>query len=334
MPEVNGTPLLAVRDLRTRFHTRRGVVHAVEDVTFDVGHGSLLGIVGETGCGKSATIRSILGLVRPPGRVLSGSAVFEGEDLLGLAPKQLRKLRGARIGFVAQHPWGALNPILKIRKQFYNIITAHRTATTDECHDMALEALQDVEISGPKRVLDGYAHELSGGMAQRVVIAMAMILQPRLVIADEPTTALDVTVQRQILDLMQALISEGRRSMVLVTHDLGVVAQYCDSVVVMYAGKVVESGLVADVFTRPAHPYTNALLESVPRAGEPLIPLSGRVPDLTDYPTGCPYRDRCKYAHDRCLVEAPLPREVGPGREVSCHLDLIEEVSTDVAPVD
>jgi len=334
MLDSTETSLLEVSELNTRFYTRRGVVRAVNDVSFDVKTGSLVGIVGETGCGKSATVRSILGLIRPPGKVISGTVFFDGDDLLTLPSKQLRRLRGARIGFVAQHPWGALNPILKIRDQFRNVITAHRTANSDECYEMALEMLQNVEISGPERVLNGYAHELSGGMAQRVVIAMAMILDPKLVVADEPTTALDVTVQRQILDLMKTLITEEGRSMLLVTHDLGVVAQYCDSVVVMYAGKVVETGLVPDVFSNPAHPYTKALIQSVPRAGEPLIPLTGRVPDLIDDPPGCPYRDRCERAYERCLEEVPTMRPIVSSRAVSCHLDLIEEVQADVAPVD
>lgn len=317
-------PKLEVRDLSTHFFTRRGVVKAVNNVSFAVGHGQIVGLVGESGCGKTATIRSVLGLVRPPGRVVSGSALLDGEDLLGMGRRRLRQVRGSRIGFVAQNPFGSLNPILPIGKQFANVIRAHRRVSQREARALAREILVAVGIPGPDRVLNGYAHELSGGMAQRVVLGLAMVLDPELIVADEPTTALDVTIQRQILELLRDLAREGGRSLLLVTHDLGVVAQFCEQVVVMYAGQVVERGPVAEVFTRPAHPYTLALLESVPRRGHKLVSLKGRVPDLIDYPSGCPYHDRCRFAFDRCAVEPPelLPVytwDVGD-RAASCHL--------------
>jgi peptide/nickel transport system ATP-binding protein len=321
--ESAAAPLLRVKDLTTRFHTPRGRVHAVNGVSFDVGRGELVGIVGETGCGKSATVRSVLGLIRPPGEVEAGSVWFDGVDLLAVGSEELRRIRGARIGFVAQHPWSSLNPILSIEEQIRNVITAHRKASRAECRELAVLALRAVEIPGPERVLAGYSHELSGGIAQRVVIAIAMILDPDLVIADEPTTALDVTVQRQILDLITHLLSHKNRSMLLVTHDLGVVAQYCRTVVVMYAGKVVESGPVAEIFVDPAHPYTAALLSSVPQVGRPLVPLGGRIPDLTAYPMGCPYAERCPHAFDQCATTPPELRPVVDERTVSCHLDLL-----------
>ena len=324
---TTAAPLLSVCDLSTEFPTRHGTVHAVNGVSFEVKRGAIVGVMGESGCGKSVTIRSILGLVPPPGRVTGGVVEFEGNDLLKMARNDLRELRGDSIGFVAQNPFGALNPILRVREQFRNVIQAHRhDVSGDECDARATSMLNDVGIPGPARVMGGYAHELSGGMAQRVVVAMAMVLDPRLVIADEPTTALDVTIQRQILDLMQGLVRDEDRSMLMVTHDLGVVAQYCDEVVVMYAGKVAERGRAEDVFSSPAHPYTQALIRSVPQRGKAIEVLRGRVPDLVDYPSGCPFADRCAYVHDRCLTEAPPLYEVatsGASRQASCHL--IEE---------
>ena len=325
-------PILEVDGLTTRFATRRGDVHAVNGVSFTVGDGEIVGIVGESGCGKSVTIRSILGLVRSPGRVADGRVSFIGNEIQHLPQRHLRRLRGASMGFIAQNPFGALNPILRIDRQFHNMIRAHAKTTRAKSRARAKAMMDAVGISDPERVLGGYAHELSGGMAQRVVIAMALTLDPRLVVADEPTTALDVTIQRQILDLLRRVVRDDHRSMLLVTHDLGVVAQYCDRVVVMYAGKVVESGLVADVFQEPAHPYTLALLQAVPRPGHELRALGGRVPDLVDYPVGCPYADRCRFRFDRCTDEAPEllpePRASGADRTVSCHLSP-EEVRED-----
>ncbi len=323
--------MLEVENVTTRFRSRRGVVHAVNGVSFRVGSSEIVGIVGESGCGKSATIRSVLGLIQPPGEIVGGRAVFDGTDLLAIPAGALRRLRGSEIGFVAQNPFGSLNPILSVAAQFHNLIVAHRgRLSRKQTRDMALQALQSVGISGPERVLDGYAHELSGGMAQRVVIGMATVLGPRLLVADEPTTALDMTIQRQILDLLQDLVRKRERSMILVTHDLGVVAQYCDRVVVMYAGKVIETGPTAQVFARPAHPYTQALLGSVPRRGEEIGILAGRVPSLIDYPPGCAFSNRCVHALDRCARIVPASRPVAgeDGWNVSCHL-----VSGDADPL-
>lgn len=318
--------LLEVTGLTARYETRTGPVHAVNDVSFDVRDSELLGVVGESGCGKSATIRSILGLLPRPGRVISGSAKFGDQDLLRLDRRRLRTIRGNEIGFVAQNPFGALNPILAVKDQFHNVLQAHRgKVKRAEALEVAEAALVDVGISGPGRVLDGYAHELSGGMAQRVVIAIATLLEPRLVIADEPTTALDVTLQRQILDLMRSRVVGQGHSILLVTHDLGVVAQYCQRVVVMYAGRVVETGPVRKVFTEPAHPYTRALLDSIPRRGGKVRPLTGRVFDLRNEPAGCPFAPRCPIAVDHCHEERPELEAIGGAtastdRAVSCHL--------------
>lgn len=328
-----GQPLLQVRDLYTQFDTSRGKVRAVEGVSFDVQRGEVVGIVGESGCGKSVTIRSILGLLPPPGKVASGSVKLDGKELVGLRNRDLRALRGASIGFVAQNPFGIFNPVLRIRKQFHIMMRTHDSKVTkDESYARASEMLAAVGIAGVDRVLNGYAHELSGGMAQRVGISMAMLLDPPLIIADEPTTALDVVVQRQILELIKGLVEKDQRSMLLVTHDLGVVAQYCQRVIVLYAGKTVEEGPVSEVFSKPAHPYTLGLLQGIPRPGKALISLKGRLPDLLNYPTGCPFKTRCQFVHDRCEVEEPKLRgaDARTGRR-ACHLDAQEVFSRDSA---
>lgn len=262
------TDLLTVSDLRTEFNGNL----VVDGVGFTVRRGRAVGLVGETGSGKSVTVRSILGLVRPPGRVVGGSAVFEGQDLMRLPQRKLRRLRGARIGFVAQNPFGSLNPILPIKRQFYNVLRAHRKVSAKEAYEIALSGLRSVGVAGPERVLNGYAHELSGGMAQRVVIALVMSLNPTLLVADEPTTALDLTVQRQVLDLIDGLIRDNDRSMLLITHDLSVVAQYCQDIVVMRAGRVVETGTVRQVFANPTHAYTRQLLAASSSAPDALPP--------------------------------------------------------------
>ena len=314
--------MLQVSDLVTEFAVRAGVVHAVNGVSFEVGDGQLVGLVGESGCGKSASVRSIMGLVHPPGRVVDGSVRLNGRELLGLSRRELRTIRGAEIGFVGQNPFAALNPVLKIEAQFKNMARAHGRYAAAEVRERAHAKLTAVQMPGVERVLRGYAHELSGGMAQRVVIALATLLDPELLIADEPTTALDVTVQREILETLRELVVREGRSMLLVTHDLGVVAQYCDSVVVMYAGRVVERGPVRTVFRSPAHPYTQALLEAVPRAGKPLRQLRGSLPDPLDYPPGCPYAARCPRAAAPCATIFPEPRPTERGSDVSCHFPL------------
>ncbi|WP_415854666.1 ABC transporter ATP-binding protein [Sinomonas sp. G460-2] len=256
---------LEVRDLVTEFAARSGVIRALHGISFDVGGNETVGIVGESGSGKSTVVRSVTRLLVPPGRVASGSVVFGGRELLRLRERELRELRGRDIGFVAQNPFSALNPVLRLEKQFANIARAHGVRADAASRERAVGLLAATGVNDPERVIRGYAHELSGGMAQRVVIAMALYLNPRLVIADEPTTALDLTVQRQVLDTLRRLTVGSGRSMLIVTHDLGVVAEYCQRVLVMYRGSIVEQGPVSRVFTAPEHPYTASLLASVVR---------------------------------------------------------------------
>lgn len=258
-------PVLDVRDLATEFVSRDGTVQAVRGISFTVQRGQLVGLVGESGSGKSATVRSILGLLPPAGRVVAGQALLLGEDLLTAKHKKLRTIRGDRVGFVAQNPFGSLNPILPIHRQFHNVLRAHGKATSGrESRKRAVEALRQVNVARPEAVVEGHAGALSGGMAQRVVIALALIMDPDLLIADEPTTALDVTVQRQLLDLIKRLAEDLGTAVLLVTHDLGVVAQYFEHVLVMRHGEIVEAGPTREVFTNPQHGYTRQLLESVP----------------------------------------------------------------------
>lgn len=317
-----GQPLLRVRDLQTEFSTSRGKIRTTRGISFDVYRGEMLGVVGESGCGKSVMIRSILGLLPETGSVVGGSVELEGSEILGLNARKLREIRGSRIGFVSQNPFSILNPVLRVSRQFHIMLSTHnRSVTRRQSYARAAEVLEQVGIAGVTRVLDGYAHELSGGMAQRVGIAMALVLDPRIIIADEPTTALDIIVQRQILELL-AEINSRDNAVVLVTHDLGVVAQYCDRVVVLYAGKAVEIGPVAEVFTRPSHPYTRGLLQAVPRPGKELVGLGGSLPSFYDYPTGCSFAARCQFAYDRCAHEAPDMRaELGRQSIRACHLD-------------
>jgi oligopeptide/dipeptide ABC transporter ATP-binding protein len=313
--------LLSVRDLSVEFVGHKSTVHAVNGVNLRVNAGEIVGIVGESGCGKSTAVKGILGLLQPPGQVTGGEAELAGHgDLLAMKNKQLRRVRGASVGYVAQNPFGSLNPIYSIEVQFRNILRAHgEPASQKIARERARTMLANVGIAGPDRVLDGYAHQLSGGMAQRVVIAMAMLLEPELIIADEPTTGLDVTVQRQILDLIRDRVVDSTRGILLVTHDLGVIAQYCHRVVVMYAGKVVEAGSVETVFGDPAHPYTSALLGAIPRPGHELTRLRGSVPDLRVIPTECSFKPRCDYEFAACSV-SPNLREIAPDHLVACHL--------------
>ncbi len=312
--------MLTVNGLKTTFTTARGTVHAVNGVSFTVRRGETVGIVGESGSGKSVTVQSILALVPPPGRVVGGSVNLDGQDIMSASRAQLRRIRGSQIGLAVQNPFGALNPILRIESQFHNVIAAHEKTSRKSSKERALATLQAMGIPDPERVLRGYAHELSGGMAQRVVIGLVMVLGPKILIADEPTTALDVTVQRRILDLIRDLMHKEGLGVLLVTHDLSVVANYCDRVAVMYAGKIVEMGDVPQVLARPLHPYTQALLKAVPSPGQPLVNLPGLVPDLIDYPAGCPFSARCPVAVARCNEDVPHLEPFDDSRSVSCHL--------------
>jgi ABC-type dipeptide/oligopeptide/nickel transport system ATPase component len=281
---------LQVRELEAEFHTPRGVVRALHGVSFEVQDNEIVGIVGESGSGKSTVVRSITKLLMPPGKVSAGSVDFSGRSLLDLPEREMRRIRGKEIGFIAQNPFSALNPVTRIEKQFAHIAKAHGVKVDASERSRALQLLESTGVRDPERVMRGYAHELSGGMAQRVVIAMALYLNPQLVIADEPTTALDLTVQRQVLDTLRRLTVGSGRSMLIVTHDLGVVASYCNRVLVMYRGNIVEQGLVDDVFVRPQHPYTISLLNSVVRPEDEMqyVPESAGGPDSAEPETPDP----------------------------------------------
>lgn len=321
MPEST-PPLFAVEDLTVRYATDEGDIQAVTNVHFEVHRGEIVGVVGESGSGKSTLASASINLIQFPGRVTSGSANLRGSgDLLRLRRRKLRELRGLEIGYVAQNPFGSLNPVLRIREQFHNIMRAHVDGVSQaDSVQVSREALLGVGIREPERVLNGWVHELSGGMAQRVVIAMASFLNPRLIVADEFTTALDVTVQRQILDMFVDLLAAADRGILLVTHDLGIVAQYCHRVLVMYAGRIVESGPVGVVLGRPAHPYTQALIAAIPHPGRDLVPLKGTPPNLLILPKGCSFSPRCPYAFDKCK-DQPSLKQLTMSQYAACHLE-------------
>jgi oligopeptide/dipeptide ABC transporter ATP-binding protein len=317
------TNLLEVANLRTWFDSQAGPIRAVDGVDFTLRAGRTLGIVGESGSGKTVSALSIMRLVEPPGRIQDGSsAVFDGRDLMSLGERELESIRGAEISMVFQEPMTSLNPVYTVGDQIAESVRIHRGLKGRAARERALEMLQLVGIPEASRRLDDYPHQLSGGMRQRVMIAMALACDPKLIIADEPTTALDVTIQAQILELLADLRERLGMAILLITHDLGVVAEMCDDVVVMYAGRVVERGPLGDVFTTPQHPYTEALLQSIPMLGmtqaEPLRVIRGSVPSPLDWPEGCRFRPRCDYAFEKC-VELPPLLPVAP-QESACWL--------------
>jgi oligopeptide/dipeptide ABC transporter ATP-binding protein len=314
--------LLEVRGLTTVFDTDDGEVRAVDGVDFSLERGRTLGIVGESGCGKSVTALSIMGLVpRPPGRIVAGEVRFEGEDLLKLPPPRLRELRGARLSMIFQEPMTSLNPAFTVGDQVAEALLRHGSAGRKEAKHQAIEMLRRVRIPSPERRARDYPHRLSGGMRQRVMIAMALACNPRLLIADEPTTALDVTIQAQILELMRALRSELGTAIILITHDLGVIAELADDVIVMYAGQVVERCPVAALFSEPHHPYTIGLLGSIPRLHleqQRLSAIEGSVPNAAAMPAGCRFHARCPFAVERCFKEAPPLAEIKAKHFAAC----------------
>ncbi|MGB9739435.1 ABC transporter ATP-binding protein [Chloroflexus sp.] len=323
-------PLLEVRDLRTYFHTQDGIVKAVDGVSFYVNRGETLGIVGESGCGKSVTSLSIMRLIpNPPGKIVSGQILFDGEDLLQASEEEMRRIRGNRIAMIFQDPMTSLNPVLTIGRQITESLELHLKLSKKEARDRAIELLDMVGIPSPSKRLDNYPHQFSGGMRQRVMIAMALSCNPELLIADEPTTALDVTIQAQILELINRLREELETAVILITHDLGVVAGMTDRVTVMYAGKVVEEGPTAEIFANPRMPYTIGLLRSIPRLdeerGRRLTPIRGLPPNLIDLPPICPFSPRCDYAREECLARVPELRRVGPDHRAACHFDITIE---------
>ena len=316
--------LLDVQNLVIEFDTDEGRVRAVDGTSFSVKPGETLGIVGESGCGKSVTALSLMRLLpQPMGQIHSGSILFEGRDLATASIDEMEKIRGARIGMVFQEPMTALNPVKTIGKQLIESLLLHTNMSADKAIQAAVKMLDRVGIPSPDIRIGEYPHQLSGGMRQRVVIAMALICEPSLLIADEPTTALDVTVQAQILELIKELQDEMGMSVILITHDLGVIAETCESVVVMYAGKIAETGTVYDIFDRPSHPYTQGLLNSIPRLDSPskseLNTIKGMVPGLLDLPTGCRFQNRCPHVNEQCSAEAPQLENIADSHSVSCH---------------
>ncbi|BBO77014.1 ABC transporter ATP-binding protein [Desulfosarcina widdelii] len=317
-------PLLDIRDLSVHFKTPEGIGRAVSSVDLSIAPGETLGLVGESGCGKSVTALAVVGLVpSPPGRVVDGRVLFEGQDLLQAPSETLRRIRGRKIGMIFQEPMTALNPVLTIGRQMVEPLTTHLGISKETARKKAVRWLDRVRIPSARQRMNSYPHQLSGGMRQRVMIAMAMICRPRLLIADEPTTALDVTLQRQILALMAELKSETGSAMMFITHDLGVVAQTAGTVAVMYAGRVVETAGVGPLFDEPLHPYTRGLLQCVPRLGAApgrLHEIPGTVPAATEPVCGCPFAGRCESAFDRCGIQTPRLESVQAGRQVACWL--------------
>ncbi len=315
--------LLKIDNLQTHFFTSAGTVKAVDGVSYSVNEGETVAVVGESGCGKSVTAMSILRLIPwPPGKIVGGNIRFDGKDLLELDDQGVRDIRGRDIGMIFQEPMTSLNPVLTIGLQLTETLLAHKDISENEAIEKAVELLRMVGISEPETRLDQYPHHLSGGMRQRVMIAMALSCDPKLIIADEPTTALDVTIQAQILELMKDLTKRLGVAMIIITHNLGVVARYADRVNVMYAGRIIESGTAHDIYHKPKHPYTLALLKSIPRMDQArqakLDPVEGQPPDLSQLDDGCPFRPRCRFAVDKCATSYPPLEGDDEGHTVAC----------------
>jgi len=317
--------LLEVNNLKTSFFIESGEVEAVRGVTFRLNKGEVVGIVGESGSGKSVMAKSVMSLVTSPGKVKEGEILFHNENILSKSEKELRSIRGNQISLISQDPMSALNPVVKIGKQMTEVIIRHQKVKKKEAERIAINLLKQVGLSSPEERIKQYPHELSGGMKQRVMIAMAMSCNPDLLIADEPTTALDVTIQAQILDLMKNLKNETNMALLLITHDLGIVAQNCTRVIVMYGGLIMEEGPVLDIFQSPNHPYTKGLLNSLPKISngvkERLAPIQGVTPNLLNPPKGCPFAERCPHAMDICEKERPPYFEIGNERRSMCWLN-------------
>ena len=315
--------LLEVKDLATYFYTLEGVVKAVDGITYDLEEGETLGLVGESGCGKSVSALSLMRLIPwPPGKITSGEIIFQGENLLEMADSEMRKIRGNKIAMVFQEPMTSLNPVLTIGRQLTETLELHLGMDKETARHRAVELIQLVGISDAEQRLAQYPHQFSGGMRQRIMIAMALSCNPKLLIADEPTTALDVTIQAQILELMKRLCTDFGTALLVITHNLGVVARYADRVNVMYAGKIIERGTARDIYGSPRHPYTLGLLKSVPRLDEPrrmkLDPIEGQPPDLIGLPPGCSFRDRCLFAVEKCATDIPPLMDIVDGHSAAC----------------
>jgi oligopeptide transport system ATP-binding protein len=319
---ARGEPLLSVENLEVRFWTRRGTVHAVNGITFDIAAGETLGIVGESGCGKSVTSLALMGILPRAGKVTNGTAMFGGRDLLKLSDSQLRKIRGREIAMIFQDPMTSLNPVLTIGRQIREALETHFDMDKGQSQRRAAELLEQVGIPSAKTRIKDYPHQFSGGMRQRAMIAIALACEPKLLIADEPTTALDVTIQAQILSLLRELVSARDTALILITHDLGVVAGNCERVNVMYGGMFMETGSADQIFARPRHPYTLGLLQSIPRLDatrkERLTPIHGVPRDMLRPPSSCPFQPRCRFEVEQSSQEVPTLRELEPGHMVAC----------------
>jgi peptide/nickel transport system ATP-binding protein len=315
-------PVLSVRNLQVEFKTRRHTLRAIDGVSFDIAKGEVLGVVGESGAGKSVTGSAVIGLIDPPGRIVGGEIRLSGLRIDNLAPEEIRKIRGKRIGMIFQDPLTSLNPLYRIGDQIVETIRTHMSLSEQAARKRAIDLLAEVGIPAPEKRIDGYPHEFSGGMRQRVVIALAICAEPELIIADEPTTALDVSVQAQIIALIKRLGRDHGTAVMLVTHDMGVIAETCDRVAVMYSGRISEIGPVRDVIKNPLHPYARGLMGAIPTlTGEDhrLVQIPGAMPRLSAIPPGCPFNPRCAAAFDRCRVERPEPLAHG-AQSVACHL--------------
>ena len=314
-------PLLEVENLTTRFHTDEGTVSAVDDISYTVETGDIVGIVGESGSGKSVSVRSLVRLIDAPGVIEAGRVHWKGQDVLQMNAEELRTLRGNEIAMVFQDPREALDPAQTVGAQIVEAIRAHRDLSRRRARERAIELITEVGIAGPEEAIDDYPHEYSGGMAQRALVAMALASEPDLLIADEPTTGLDVTIQAQILDLLRDLQAERDMAIVMISHDLGVISELCERLIVMYAGRIAEQGMLDDVLSDPKHPYTQLFLESVPRIDNPgdLTPIEGSPPNLADPPSGCRFRDRCPNAKPICAHDRPPEIEFDRGHRAACY---------------
>ncbi len=317
-------PLLEVSNLRTYFSTEEGIVRAVDGLSFTIHKGEKFGVVGESGCGKSVTALSVMRLIEAPaGEIVTGEILFKGENLLNVSDEEMRKIRGGKIAMIFQDPMTALNPVYTVGNQLIETVMLHQRVGKSDAFDISVQALDDVHIPNPQERMEDYPHQLSGGMRQRVMIAMGLSCDPDLLIADEPTTALDVTTQAQILDLMLSLTEERNTAVMLITHDLGVVAGFCDMIQVMYAGRMAERGTTDFIFDETYHPYTAGLLGSMTRLDEVreerLYSIRGAPPSLIDPPGGCRFRARCDFAQEVCRTDTPLPRELSEGHWAACH---------------
>ncbi len=326
MTQTQVQTVLKVDDLQTRFDTQDGVVHAVNGVSFELKRGEFLGVVGESGSGKSVTMMSLLRLIpMPPGEIVSGTAQFGDQDLLSIDLDELRKVRGGKIGFIFQDPMTSLNPVLTVGFQLNESLRLHTDLTDKQCRIRARDLLDLVGIPDAEARLKNYPHELSGGMRQRVMIAMSLACDPEILIADEPTTALDVTIQAQIIEIIRDLREKLGTAVIWITHDLGVIAGLADRVLVMYGGQIVEEAMVDDLYSNPQHPYTEGLLGSLPRLdqkGQELINIKGQPPNLYQFPTSCSFAPRCPYVYDKCVEENPPLIDIGNGRKCACWWDL------------